>query len=699
MDKKEITLYETPIPTEDEKIIINIKLLFKNNSFNLIIKKLKEDKICFIIPSKNSEEFKKYQIELTLEKLKEMNKFFKMFDTLDELEIELINIAKENGIQITEYTKNEIILNIKIFARNNNIVKIKLRKVEMNEKEKLEILNNKYNEINHINKEKDEKIKDLENSVSNALKKIELKDEKIKDLENVISNVLTKIELKDEKIQSLENDLIESKKNIINKQKEDEVLIEKYKKEINSLNEEKNKLEIVIKDYDNKIKATKMNSNIIEINNKNINLVDFYDVIVDIKSVKDICKGIEIKMNERGKNNYEKGKNEESITIGAIGNINKGKTFILSKLSRINFPTGIKTKGISVKYPEFKNKKMVLIDTMGLDEAILKEENNGQFNKKELLKEALIRELFITNYIINNSNIILIIIGELTISEQNLLNRIKTQIIKNKIDKLFLVIHNLYFFTSIKQIEEYINENLLKNESLNLEKAVGITTGRNEKNRSFYYEKDSKSRIFHLIFANGNSEAGQYYNDFSLDFIEKSFCSITYLKTFDIIKTMKERFIELSNDIFQIEKLTLNDFNSDNKTIKLQNYKNLEIKNNLIYDFGFPFFIESNKFHPKFNYYKKDNKLIISLEIPGNSKTSCSIEICEEYNIIKLKGEKKKGKFPERVEDNIFNNREFSDFSLSIPLKTTDFLLKNKSPNLSQKNGIITLEYELEEKR
>ena len=34
--------------------------------------------------------------------------------------------------------------------------------------------------------------------------------------------------------------------------------------------------------------------------------IDFYDVIIDIKSIKDICNGWEIKMSEKGKQNYEK---------------------------------------------------------------------------------------------------------------------------------------------------------------------------------------------------------------------------------------------------------------------------------------------------------------------------------------------------------------------------------------------------------
>ena len=41
-----------------------------------------------------------------------------------------------------------------------------------------------------------------------------------------------------------------------------------------------------------------------------------------------------------------------------MGNGNRGKSFLLSKISGFDFPTGysVKTKGISIKYPEKKTK-------------------------------------------------------------------------------------------------------------------------------------------------------------------------------------------------------------------------------------------------------------------------------------------------------------------------------------------------------
>ena len=63
---------------------------------------------------------------------------------------------------------------------------------------------------------------------------------------------------------------------------------------------------------------------------------NFYDGIINIKSVKDISKGWKIKMNGPGKKNYEQYKDKKILKIGVIGNANKGKSYILSKISKID---------------------------------------------------------------------------------------------------------------------------------------------------------------------------------------------------------------------------------------------------------------------------------------------------------------------------------------------------------------------------
>ena len=149
----------------------------------------------------------------------------------------------------------------------------------------------------------------------------------------------------------------------------------KQKKNINSLKDDnkeisnKNKiLEMAVNGDHDKIvflnengiigNNLKLKDNIIKINPKNNQLIgneihnktkfiDFYDVIIHINSIKDINKGWKIEVNPKAKENYENYKKLNIIKIGVIGNSNKGKSFLLSKISKIPLPSGtsIRTEG------------------------------------------------------------------------------------------------------------------------------------------------------------------------------------------------------------------------------------------------------------------------------------------------------------------------------------------------------------------
>ena len=98
-------------------------------------------------------------------------------------------------------------------------------------------------------------------------------------------------------------------------------------------------------------------------------------------------------MNENGEKNYKKFKDQEILKIGVIGNANKGKSFVLSKISKLELPSGmsIKTEGLSIKYPElekYKKRKIVLLDSAGLETPVLVAEGKLEEGKKnEIFKE------------------------------------------------------------------------------------------------------------------------------------------------------------------------------------------------------------------------------------------------------------------------------------------------------------------------
>ena len=459
---------------------------------------------------------------------------------------------------------------------------------------------------------------------------------------------------------------------------------------INQLNKE-NKSKNELKDFNERL------------NGKEFNNINFYDIIINIKSIKDITKGWEVKMSKKMKEKYEDFKTNRSIKIGVLGNSNVGKTFLLSKLCKKDLPHGIRTEGLSIKYPDLssnKDRNIILLDLCGFETPILTEENEKKdFNKnKELLYDRIYTEMFLQNFFLNQSDIPILVIGNLTFCEQKLLERIKSAIKNKREHKTLFVVHNLKNYSYIKEVKYYINNILLKCPNLDLGKGdyIGMTL---DNTGVYYYEKNEENRVYHLIYSKENSEAGSYYNSFTLHYLENSYRNAINLKCFDVKKEIKNSFIEYSKDIFKnIEKLYLPFDDSNEKFIKL-NYKNeLLFKDIYFNEYNLPIIsLEYSDFTPVYNYYKKNNKIIVKIEAPGNMSINCNITLAGEYNIINISGKKAKDK-DFNITDNIFNSRKFGDFIINIPLKVDEFLLKNEPPKSDFKRGVFILEFDLRKK-
>ena len=443
---------------------------------------------------------------------------------------------------------------------------------------------------------------------------------------------------------------------------------------------------------------------------------DFYDVVVQIDSIKSIKKGWKICMTERGKKNYEKYKNEKIVKIGVVGNTNKGKSFLLSKISKMSLPSGmsVKTEGLSIKYPELngnQNRRIVLLDSAGLETPVLDSGKNNLEGKdkneifKEKCRDKLITELFLQNYIIHNSDILIAVVDILSFSEQKLLLKFKKEIENAKRNQPVIVIHNLKTYTTIEQVDDYIENTLLKSATFKLEKGPIVDTKNiNFKIKYILYEKANEKipAIFHLIYANENSKAGSHYNGFTLNFIENSYQSITNHTSYDVIETTKERFIQVSKEILE-KKEKENDITKDSfderypNYIKLKRDKEITLKKCFIDEIGFSNLI-TNGFEPKYNVFKKDNKIIIRVEAPGNCPMVAEKIVQGELFIIRLSGEKKKDIVPEKLEDNIYNKREIGKFFLDIPLSSKEYIFSEKPPTFDYHSGVQFIEYELKGK-
>ena len=171
-----------------------------------------------------------------------------------------------------------------------------------------------------------------------------------------------------------------------------------------------------------------------------------------------------------------------------------------------------------------------------------------------------------------------------------------------------------------KEVQNYIENFLLKSASFKLEKHHIVSTKYkdNDEDEGIYYlEQNNNLNIFHLIFANEQSDAGKYYNNFTIHFLENSYQQqITDIKKFDVIESLKERFLIISKEIIDNrEYIKEEDFEiNNNNCLILKNIDEIKLRKCLIDELG----LKRTGFEPYYNYYKENNKIVIRVEAPGN---------------------------------------------------------------------------------
>ena len=653
----------------------------------------------------------------------------RIFDVKNKNEITSLSYIallkeKENLIKIL----NEKINN---FELENNRLKEDKKKYE-------EYTQNQIIEKNEIIKKQGKELDSLK-SEKNTFKK------KIEEYENKISELEIKLSQKEKDIQALNEDIkkthlkfdqaihqFDEMRNTIEEQKQKINELSKIKEENNNLKIENNKVKEEIRTGQTKEEYLITSAE------------KYYDVIVDISSFKSLKKeGWEIKYNKEKKETYKRILSEETIKIGVLGINNVGKSFLLSKIVKIDIPTGysIETKGISIKYSKDKGEVngICILDSAGFETPLLIEDHTkdlgsiGETEEKEDKKDSIENalkyneiednlardkaqtEYFIEQLIISLSDIIILVVGKLTRTEQKLITQIKNLVNRNDKNKIssIIIIHNLAQYHSKEEVENHISQYLKRSATFKLleRKVIGIEK---YSDRSYFVEKTEENEdleIFHYIMAKEGTEAGNYYNELTLELIKNKYNNFNRRRKIDIPKEIISLFSELSPDILgekkDCEKSELNGhiaikLSNDPKTIErkptLNNIPNtcsFKIQNAYIDQDG-NYLQGRNKFEPKYSLYfykekkKKnednddednnddenyDNYLLLRLEIPGNvtrltARTTNPEK--EKYKGIIIKGTKEVDKFEEENKKDftlISDNRNYKEFQYFIELK------------------------------
>ena len=128
------------IESKEEKKA-EMTLNFQNDTFQLSLFNIDNKIIRFDLSFEN-EKLNQYQKEFNYDNFLELNKIFKIYDNIEEIEADLINYFNEKKIKISEIKETEAILHFVSFlsASKDNIINVILSKKQLSNTDKINIL-------------------------------------------------------------------------------------------------------------------------------------------------------------------------------------------------------------------------------------------------------------------------------------------------------------------------------------------------------------------------------------------------------------------------------------------------------------------------------------------------------------------------------------------------------------------------------
>ena len=442
---------------------------------------------------------------------------------------------------------------------------------------------------------------------------------------------------------------------------------------------------------------------------------DFYDMIIDIRSMNSLLEdGWEEDFSDKGLMRYNEKKDKPSVLISVFGNHNTGKSFILSKISEITFPCGysIFTTGLSIRYPSIKNQNFIFLDSSGFNQSLVENDiyklYKDNLSEKEYIEkmntitsDRLLTEYFILNFILYYSNIPILVLEELSFSQQELYDKAKKLLYGNQL----FVIHNLRNIEKIERVKEFIKDIFECSITFNLkENYLNINEDTKFKNYVYHLEEinneNGKKNIIHLIMARDGTEAGEYYNTTTIHFLRQIMNTYCNRQTFPIEKRLKEFLFKISNNIMEKPIDNINQIIIKDKLVRLTYEKDKKLKFKIYNEIIFSEQLMGNKYIPKYYYYKSQDGrfLFIELIICGDIiNLKNKIDLLNNFYYFHYEGEKSINiENPKESEIIGFSKKKerFFNFDIKIPI-TEIFLKEYKIYSKKFEYGILTLSYEL----
>ena len=326
----------------------------------------------------------------------------------------------------------------------------------------------------------------------------------------------------------------------------------------------------------------------------------------------------------------------------------------------------MKTEGLSVIYETKENLyyHLSILDSPGEETPLLiqniREKEKGDEKKdsyinqlifEEYYRDKLITEFYIRQFILQKSNLIILVVGSMTLSEQKLYSKVKSELStlqENNVylKKLLVVVHNLHNFYKIDDVNDYIENTLKKLYNVDLEemqmhdpynKIYGFD--------KFYLEKDNEN-IIHLLFINDYCSYSEYYNKNTIWFIRQLINEIASMQKFDILEESREFLYKISGDILE-KKLSKDDIeiilDKETGTERLiaKNHNEIKLNKLIVDELGM---IKNDINKTKYSYYidTLKSKFVVNIELPGGGLINeLKIKPMQSYYSFRFEGEQK----------------------------------------------------------
>ena len=382
---------------------------------------------------------------------------------------------------------------------------------------------------------------------------------------------------------------------------------------------------------------------------------------------------LKIKKSRKLESKYE---NQKNILVSVLGKKNSGKTFLLNNINdKIDYDEKslFKEKNFYIRYAKSPENNVCFIECPAFD---------NYFEETKIEENLEININFYINFCLKYSQMIILVVNEMTTEDLLMINLIKSKCIQSQ---KIIIIHNLKFYFTKEEIDYYISNyfsNNNKNEKNDeILKIVTFTGADSDQNKLYFNENyinpSDNNKEIDIIHAVLGNEYLFFYNS-TIDLIKVNIQSLSHQSQ---IFNLEKNLINFSEEFFQKKSFKIN----DEKILYYEKSNESEEK----------------KFQPLYSYYidKTKDVFVINIESiynPDNLKISCSIK--QEFQVFKISYtydiKENNDKELYKIKDNkIFSDIQYGDYELTLLIPLNKVYFDSSKKNILFKNGIIIIEY------